>query len=238
MRYLIALLLMSINFSCQAQPTAINIACIGDSITQGGRTDRADSTYRLPLFRMLIDAGIAFDFIGSKQDGLHGDATWPSEYKGVSFDPDHEGVYGIKTQAALERLPEAIEQWKAVPDIALIHLGTNDQESEDHRLAVQVPLEKILELLREQNPNIVIFLGHLNFNNNENALKIRQLVNELQEKMHRPESPIYTVAHYQDWVADPDAEGSDTYDWAHPNPQGQEKMAKKWFEALTPFLSK
>jgi len=34
----------------------------------------------------------------------------------------------------------------------------------------------------------------------------------------------------------PDKPQSDTFDWAHPNPQGQMKMAKAWFNALTPFL--
>jgi lysophospholipase L1-like esterase len=37
---------------------------------------------------------------------------------------------------------------------------------------------------------------------------------------------------------DPKREGADTFDWAHPNPQGQKKMADRWYEAMKPFLDR
>ena len=45
-----------------------------------------------------------------------------------------------------------------------------------------------------------------------------------------------TVAHYEGWVENSDLPGADTFDWAHPNPQGQRKMAEKWIEAMRPFV--
>jgi len=207
----------------------IRILCIGDSITQGGKRDREEYTYRFPLFQMLTDTGIAFDFIGTRKKGLQSDAKWP-DYKGEPFDPDHEGYYGAKTakvrdlmKVNLPTLPPA--------DFALIHLGTNDQKSEDHKASVQLPLREIIELLRNRNPKVTILLGHLNFNGGVAKSKIRPLVEELVE-FSTPDSKVATVHHYKGWNERPDHPATDTFDWAHPNPQGQRKMAAKWFDAM------
>jgi lysophospholipase L1-like esterase len=221
--------------TAEEAPQPVRIVCIGDSITQGGKTNRMEYTYRWPLFCLLVDSGVPFDFIGSRTSGLQEGAVWPAEYKGVAFDPDHEGVYGIKTAASLERVRTNSALWVAAPDIALIHLGTNDQKAEDLVAAVQQPLRDMVGLLRAQNPHMVILLGHLNFTEGS-ALKIRELVEELAAELNTPESPVRTVHHYQGWIAKPKEPGTDTFDWAHPNPQGQRKMAEKWFEAMQPWL--
>lgn len=213
----------------------IRILPLGDSITQGGVRGRKEYTYRWPLFKKLIDADVEFDFIGSLQKGLHPDAEWPAEYKGIPFDPDHEGVYGIKTAAALKRLPEAMKAWSAPPDIVLIHLGTNDQKARNYGRAVIQPLRQIISLIRQENPNAVFLLGHLNFNDGP-ALAIRKLVNALAVAMESDESPVVTVPMYENWVADPEAPDTDTFDWAHPNPQGQEKMAQQWFQHMWAYV--
>lgn len=149
----------------------IHILPLGDSITQGGRNDREEYTYRWPLFGMLVDVGVEFDFVGSMTNGLHGDAKWPGEYKGRAFDPHHEGHYGWKTAAVREKLPEWSRSWSAAPDIVLIHLGTNDQGAQDFKKEIIQPLEEMIALLREGNPNVAVFVGHLNFNGGA-ALKI------------------------------------------------------------------
>jgi len=48
--------------------------------------------------------------------------------------------------------------------------------------------------------------------------------------------PWLVVHHYQGWQANPDAVDTDTFDWAHPNRQGQQKMAQHWFNAMQPYL--
>lgn len=225
-------MLFTIAPAFSAEP--LRIVCIGDSITQGGKTNRMEYTYRWPLFCMLKDAGVNFDFIGSRNKGLQPEAVWP-DYKGEPFDPDHEGVYGIKTASALEKLRDAISQWSAAPDIALIHLGTNDQKSEDFQKDIISPLREMIVLLRGKNPHMVILLGHLNFNDGA-ALKIRPLVEALAKEMNSAESPVRTVNHFEGWVEKPKDPDADTFDWAHPNPKGQKKMAAKWFEAMQPWL--
>ena len=82
---------------------------------------------------------------------------------------------------------------------------------------------------------VVVLLGHLNFNDSRGANSIRPLVESLARELDTPESPVHTVAHYQGWQEHPGQPDSDTFDWAHPNPQGQEKMASRWFLAMSPF---
>lgn len=219
-----------------AQAGPVVILPLGDSITQGGRRDREEYTYRYPLFGLLADAGVEFDFIGSLKTGLHQDAKWPV-YKGAAFDPDHEGHYGWKTAKVRDNLAAWMKTYPAAPDIVLIHLGTNDQSSDDFDRDIIQPLTEMIAMLRAANPKVVVLVGHLNFDAGA-ALKIRPLVEKMAGQLSTEQSPVKTVHHYEGWHAKPGEEGSDTYDWAHPNPQGQMKMARKWFEAMGPYLPK
>ena len=215
---------------------SIRILPLGDSITQGGRGDREEWTYRHPLFGLLTDAGVNFDFIGSLKTGLDPKAKWP-DYKGKAFDVDHEGHYGWKTAAVRDKLAEWMKTYPAPADIVLIHLGTNDQDAPDHAKAVVEPLRKMIAMLREKNPKVVVLLAHLNFNGGA-ALKIRPLVEALANEVSTEASPVATVAMYEGWKEDPTDPAADTFDWAHPNPQGQRKLAEKWFAAMKPYLEK
>lgn len=214
------------------------ILCVGDSITQGGKTDREEWTYRLPLQRLLHDAGVDYDFVGSRKAGLVQNAVWPDVAEGVPFDPDHEGYYGAKTADALAKVKAAWNDKAPPPDAVLIHLGTNDQDNTPHEDTVQKPLREFITFLRTKNPKVVVLLGHLNFNYSKGANSIRPLVEALAAETSTTESPVLTVNHYKGWFEMPDKPESDTFDWAHPNPQGQMKMAKAWFDVLRPYLPK
>lgn len=230
----LAAMIVGAGMAAAGEPAPISILPLGDSITQGGKTNREEYTYRYPLFCMLKDAGISFDFIGSLKTGLQPAAKWP-DYKGEAFDPDHEGHYGWKTAKVRDNLAKWMKAWSSLPDIVLIHLGTNDQGAEDHKIAVADPLCDIITMLREANPRVVVLVGHLGLNS-EGALKIRPLVEALAGEMNTVESPVITVPLYQGWHERPGQPESDTFDWVHPNPRGQKKMAEMWFAALTPYL--
>ena len=210
-KHLTTAILCGLLVGSHAEP--VRILCLGDSITQGGKNDRAEYTYRWPLFCMLVDAEVDFDFIGSLDTGLNKDAKWPETYKGKPFDLDHEGIYGIKTRDALNRLPEASKQWDGIPDIALIHLGSNDKGEDNPVDDVKEPLRKIIEFLREQNPDIVILLGHLLSNDDPNAFRVMAVVSELRKEMDTEKSPVRVVQHYRNWHENPGLPNTDTFDW-------------------------
>ena len=69
------------------------------------------------------------------------------------------------------------------------------------------------------------------------ALLIRPLVEALAVEENSASSPVVTVHHYIGFNANPDHPEADTYDWAHPNFSGQEKMAQHWFDGLLPYIS-
>ncbi|WP_319592468.1 SGNH/GDSL hydrolase family protein [uncultured Draconibacterium sp.] len=214
----------------------VNILCLGDSITQGGKRDRQEYTYRLPLQIILQKEKVNFDFIGSRKMGLHEDATWPEIATNVAFDPDHEGYYGNKTADACRKAIEAYDSYNRPPDFILVHLGTNDQNSENFEKIVGQPLREMICFFREKNPNVIVLMGHLNFNDSEAAFEIRNVVEDLAEELDTKRSPVITVHHYQGWHENPKDIYADTFDWAHPNLKGQEKMAINWWINMKKFL--
>ncbi len=218
-----------------ADAAPVRILCVGDSITQGGKENRPEYTYRFPLQQMLRAEGISFDFIGSQHAGLQPKATWPDIAPGVPFDPDHEGYYGQKTADVVRKAEAAWTDASPAPDIVLIHLGTNDQNNPPY-VATVPPLREFIAFLRTKNPHVVILLGQLNFNHSEGASAMRPLLEALATELSTITSPVRTVDHYKGWQENPKAADADTFDWAHPNPQGQEKMAANWLAALKPLL--
>ena len=230
---LTALMLLS---NMQKEP--VKILAVGDSITQGGKRTQKEYTYRLPLQKLLYEKGIEFDFVGSRQQGLDEGVTWPHVAEGVPFDPDHEGYYGNKTEEVSRKLKSAYGSAAVAPDIVLVHLGTNDQKNGDFENKVGAHLRDLISFVRTKNPRAVFLLGHLNFNNSPAANEIRLVVEQVAREMNTSRSPVQTVHHYQNWRENPDDIYTDTYDWAHPNLKGQEKMALNWYLAMKPYLER
>ena len=248
---------LSLLLSATSMAEAIRILPLGDSITQGGRNDREEYTYRFPLFRMLTEAGYDVDFVGSLKGGLHGDAKWPA-LAGKPFDPDHEGHYGWKTAAVRDKLAGWLKAYPAAPDIVLIHLGTNDQgaanaattKSADDPSQNHHRRKAAARALRCRHHSAVHRHGrHAPREEPQRGRPGRPP--ELQRRRRHPHpqagrgdgakaqhrgSPVITVHHYKGWLENPGVPNTDTFDWAHPNPKGQEKMAANWLEAMKPYL--
>jgi hypothetical protein len=104
-----------------------------------------------------------------------------------------------------------------------------------HEQIVQ-PLAEMIAMLRDENPGVVILMGHLPFNDGA-ALAIRPRVEQMARDISTDRSPVMTVPLYEGWREDPKLPDTDTFDWAHPNPQGQAKMAIAWFKAMRRFLN-
>lgn len=214
----------------------VRIMPIGDSITQGGKRGVAEHTYRLPLQMLLHQHGIPYDFIGGRQAGLHPEVNWPPITDSILFDPDHFGYYGWRTRTVCDSVMAHYDPAWAPPHIVLVHLGTNDQKHGDFEANVGLPLRQLISFLRSKNPKVAVLLGHLNFSDSQAAFQIREVVEKVAADLDAPHSPIRTVHHYRTWNENPEHLYSDTFDWAHPNLKGQEKMARNWWQAMQPFL--
>lgn len=214
---------------------------LGDSITQA-EINRA--SYRYPLWKKLVDSDLKFDFVGSlkKQQDRYSKGTPPQpDYKGKSFDRDHEGHFGWRIDEILKgrefdngsgsgRLADWVKGYEA--DIALVHLGTNDAFVGQSNESSVEELKEVIRILREDNPQTIILLAILapvkHRPGNAGAVEsLNEAIPRVAEDMHTEASPVILVDHFSGLDAE-----EDTYDGVHPNESGEEKMAQTWFEAI------
>lgn len=198
------------------------IICIGDSITQGGTVGRQEFTYRLPLQKLIFEKGLKVDFVGVKKEGLHKNFIWPK-----NFDPDHEGFYGKNSSFIRDALKTDLKKIEP-PAIAIIHIGTNDNDSIMWSPIVE-PSVDIIRQLRAKNPNVKILYIQI-------PGKVKYIYTHIwmwfiSITMSTKSSPILTIDSYSDWN-----NKYHTFDGVHPNPEGQVFLAKLIFSKLENIL--
>jgi acyl-CoA thioesterase-1 len=203
----------------------IRIMPLGDSITQGSA--RRDS-YRRPLWKMLTEAGFKVNFVGTMKK------NWPhNSPPHTDFDMNHEGHWGWRTDEVLALVSKWAKNTR--PDIVLIHLGSNDVFQRQNNEQTVQELKEIIIALRENNPGVKILLAQIIPVRGEAARalisKLNQLLPDMAQSLSTTESPVHIVDLYTGF--DPRA---DTYDGVHPNDSGIQKMAHKWYQALTTIL--
>jgi len=178
-----------------------------------------------------------FDFIGHLRDGEYGNPEWPP-VNGQSFDRDHEGHWGWTTDAVLGQLDfwlgglnAALECCSGfrIPDIALVHLGTNDCINGENVNAILAELKQVVSILHDHNPGMHVFIAKVIPANDAN---IQPCLDELNGNM---DDFFASVTSGRVTVVDM-ASGfnvvTDLWDNLHPNAQGSEKMANRWFDAI------
>lgn len=212
---------------------------LGDSITQA-EADRA--SYRYPLWKMLIDAGLEVDFVGSLRTHHGGPSSGPPpqpDYRGRAFDRDHEGHFGWTADEIINgrafdsgsgRLADWLEGYDV--DIALVHLGTNDAFSGEDNESTVKELKEIVRILRKDNPHVVVLLAKLipvgQGPGSGGIIKpLNEAISRAAEDMHTERSPVILVDQFSGFDA-----AEDTYDGVHPNESGERKMARRWFDAI------
>jgi lysophospholipase L1-like esterase len=194
------------------------ILCIGDSITQGGRAGRPEYTYRLPLQRMLKALGREVDFIGTRSKGLDA-SPWPTD-----FDPDHQGYYGATTQRVAQELIAHLPSLPS-PDVAIIHVGTNDAGRWDSYEAMALPLARMIQALRARNPRVVVLVADPGLPGTRGRLQ-RYVVENVVDRLSTQISPAT-------WIEPPPRWGSaDKFDAVHPNPRGGDRLAVQFLQEL------
>ncbi|GAB3529399.1 hypothetical protein GCM10027443_08640 [Pontibacter brevis] len=237
-------------FASRAEPSTarVKILSLGNSVTQGTTHHPG---YRHRLWQKLIDAGIDAEFVGSHDVNYGGDPEVKNRvYKGKSYTNRNEGHWGWYTDEILRgRIGKGnLAQWLQTytPDIALVHLGSNDMLRQcGAGKSVNKPcyqetideLKKVIQQIRHKNPAVTILLAQLiPMQEEEAAHRIKELNKRLPalvKELNTPHSPVILVDQYTGF--DP-TRGADTWDGIHPNASGEEKMAQKWFDALKPLL--
>ena len=198
------------------------IVCIGDSITQGGTLGRPEFSYRLPLQKLILKNGFKTDFVGVKKDGLNKKFIWPKY-----FDLNHEGFYGKNSAYIRDSLKTDLIKIES-PDIAIVHIGTNDNDSLLWSPIIK-PSVDIIRQLRAKNPNVKILIIQI-------PGKIKYVFTHLwvwwiKQTMSTKLSPIHTIDLYSYWKVK-----DHTFDGVHPNLEGQTLIARLVYSKLKLLL--
>lgn len=215
----------------------VRILPLGNSITQANNTHLS---YRYPLWKKLIDDNLSFDYVGSMINNKNGNPVWP-DYNGHMFDQNHDGHWGWRTDQILDGHPSVpgefyLSYWlqSYTPDIALIHLGSNDMIQYQTVESTIIELEDVIGTLRNDNPEIIILLAQLiptTLPANSLITQLNSMIPGIAVEFSEPSSPIYIVDQNSGFDA-----VTDTYDGVHPNESGEEKMAQQWRDAIIEAL--
>jgi len=237
--------------------TPWKIVAIGDSITQ---SNLLHQSYRYKLWTKLVDSGVAFDLVGTQNANSNECITdegaftctnnhLPAgtqqvaqpDYKGLPFDPDHEGYWGRTAGEALTLLQSSLVTLKgqgAAPDIALVHLGTNDlylgSGTTQQKTAAAIDgLEGVIDELRAVNPQVTIVIAQIiPFSGDSGEVPtLNSLIAALEQSKAKAGSPIIVVDQYTGFSVT-----ADTFDGIHPNDSGEQKIANRFYGAIEPII--
>ncbi len=204
-----------------AGSATVQILPLGDSITHGSD---AYPSYRAWLYPDLGALGHDVDFVGSSHTPV----------LRAGLDPDNEGHSGYTAGQVLTELPGWLQAYPP-PEIALVHLGTNDAIHEIPRDRTIADLRGIVGVLRARNPSMTILLAQIipTSVGSINA-RIEALNREIArlQSLSTLQSPVIVVDQYSgyDGVADNQKGG------VHPLASGEKKMTARWEEVLIPVL--
>ena len=222
-------------------PKNVNICCIGDSITQGTGTL---SAYRYYLYEMLYSAGCTFKFTGSEKST---DPRLPTAY---SYHGGYGGaVIGPNDQQGARSTYDYLNTYlksNGDADMALVMLGHNNYY---HLIDVdnieQVYKNFILQIFRIR-PDIVLYCGTMVAQASGEApdtykgyggsrglnQKLKGIISDMiAANPEKFEGKLFFVDLYNDVKFD-SAVDFNPGDGAHPNENGQAKLAKAWYDAI------
>lgn len=177
------------------------------------------------------------EYAGMLTNAYNGNPEWPPVLL-QGFDRRHEGHWGWTTDAVVGELKDWLGASNAAfdccsgnpyPEIALVHLGTNDCINGEPVSQILEELNQVVEILHTHNSHMHVFLAKLipaNYAGIQPCLD--ELNGRLEDYFASAASGKVTVV---DMTVGFTAE-ADTWDNLHPNNQGSEKMANQWLDAI------
>jgi hypothetical protein len=206
----------------------VKIMPLGDSITYDDARAYYDSSgknlvpagertaYRSFLAYDLDDAGVSYDFVGSRRAG------YDVEPK---FDPDNEGHPGWTSWEIADHVYEFLEQ--NTPDVILLHIGTNDRAG-GRVDGVERILNEIDRFKKDHNKKIKVFVA-LIINRWLWDRTIEKYNANLLALLQNRNDPDIVIVDMREIIS---GGHGDYLENTHPNKQGYKKIADVWFTAL------
>ena len=223
----------------------IKIMPFGDSIT----TSKDNfSSYRCYLDHSLHAAGIPFIFAGTQTTNWSG-TNPPCGDPATDFDHHHEGHSGAMAWDFLHpdhwsgtayTLDYILSQNIAgtstanIPDMVLMHLGTNDLGHGHAISQIKSDLEALIDKFRASNPQVVILLAQITPCNAatvgawcNNVAGLNAVIPSIAADKSTADSPVLIVDQYDGFDA-----AVDTIDGTHADSSGNQKLAARWMAAI------
>lgn len=199
---------------------------LGDSRVEGATSNSV--SYRYDLWRNLISNQWDIDYIGTQTDNT----SYPL-LLGNTFDPDHEGIGGFKTEDILDNI-DAIIQDSGAPDIVLLGIGGNDLVRNIPVTEAIDNINQTIDILQNSNNNITIFLeriapGRSNVMTPDALITYNYYIENLSTvaiEQTNETSKVILVDMSSNWT---DAYMADNL---HYNQLGAKEIADRYFEAI------
>ncbi len=209
-------------------PEPTRILPLGDSLTLGYGSAQegagSECGYRLELWRLLTEAGVDLDFVGSQSNGSSDLPDW-----------DHEGYNGYAIAQVGEVANAAIEAHD--PQVVLLLAGTNDQiwfvPPSQSPVEAAADFEELLQQIDAVSPGIQIVAGQV-IPLVYNASGVRQFNDLLPGIVDRQRGNgvnVRLVDHYA--IGDQALAG----DGIHPTQAGYDAMAEIWLPAVVDAIA-
>ncbi|WP_169986445.1 cellulose binding domain-containing protein [Microbispora sp. H10836] len=217
------LLVLGLLVARPAEAATVRIMPLGDSITG------SPGCWRALLWNKLQNGGFTnVDMVG----------TLPAQGCGVPYDGDNEGHGGflVTNVADQNQLPAWLSATR--PDIVMMHFGTNDVWSNRPTATILAAYGKLVDQMRASNPNTKILVAQIIPMNPstcpecaQRAVALNSAIPGWAASKTTAASPIVVVDQWTGFST-----SADTYDGVHPNASGDQKMADKWYPALSALL--
>lgn len=223
----------------------LSILPIGDSITRA-------TCWRARLWQQLEQSFSGrFDLVGtSPSDSGCSPAGYDRDNQGYSSSLITELVAGITNQRTCDPACPTLDDVRAAmastgPDVVLMHFGTNDVWNQRPVASIESAYSALLGVFREQNPNVVVLVAQI-IPMNVTATTcagcacpscvtavpaLNARIASWATANSTASSQIIVVDQFTGF--DPDV---DNRDGVHPNDNGSQKMADRWFAALRTLL--
>ena len=233
-------LLAPVHAGADAAPTRVMV--VGDSVTQGYK---GDVTWRYFFWHALQDAGDSVDLVGPRSgpfyyDPDHGTYDWDyagaDAYASPDFDRDHGAWYGgrLGQHNNWFYVPFAPQVQEQQPDVIVSLWGINDLSDAD-----QGPAELIASYrswiaeARSVRPDVDFVIGRLPYTwlYDGEVTAFNAMLGDLAAELGTAESRIVVAT-----MTAPYTQAGDSYDYVHPNPSGQAKIAQMMGTALHGLL--
>ena len=204
----------------------VKIMLIGDSITEGADSN---GSYRRYLDGMLRRDGHLIDFVGSRRKHSD-DKTEPDNYE---YDVDHEGHWGKDSAWMSENMPRLLTS--KVPDVAVIHLGSEDVvsgkfDADPLTDGIVQNIDKLISTLRARNGNVNIVLSTIiPVPGKDDVVKLlNQKISRYVQSTTTLKHPVVLADQYKGFEASMDLTVGGTL----PNAAGAKRMAGVFADAI------